>query len=167
MSLSSRCQIQASGKDVTLWHLSFLLTIKLTAIFCSPVVVLLGQDQFNQSAVVVLGDKTSDNISPGDDISAVIGEVITPCKILHWCWYEGQVVTNLSPSIGESIRVAEGGDDIFSTLLESSDQGPIVLDELPEVWEILLPPSINILNKTSIKGSQNIKPRRTLSRGRS
>ena len=57
-----------------------LFTIKLTAIFCSPVVVLLGQDQFNQSAVVVLGDKTSDNISPGDDISAVIGELITPCK---------------------------------------------------------------------------------------
>ena len=43
------------------------------------------------------------------------------------------MVTNLSPSIGENIRVAEGGDDIFSTLLESSDQGPIVLDELPEV----------------------------------
>ena len=163
MSLSSRCQIQASGKDVTF----ILFTIKLTALFFSPVVVLLGQDQFNQSAVVVLGDKTSDNISPGDDISAVIGELITPCKTLHWCWYEGQVVTNLSPSIGDSIRVAEGGDDIFSTLLESSDQGPIVLDELPEVWEILLPPSINILNKTSIKGSQNIKPRRTLSRGRS
>ena len=45
--------------------------------------MLLGQDQFNQSAVVVLGDKTSDNISPGDDISAVIGELITPCKTLH------------------------------------------------------------------------------------
>ena len=46
------------------------------------------------------------------------------------------MVTNLSPSIGENIRVAEAGDDIFSTLLESSDQGPIVLDELPEVGEI-------------------------------
>ena len=34
--------------------------------------------------------------------------------------------------------MAEGGDDIFSTLLESSDQGPIVLDELPEVWAIFL-----------------------------
>ena len=44
--------------------------------FSSPVVVLLGQDQFNQSAVVVLGDKSSDNISPGDDISAVIGQLI-------------------------------------------------------------------------------------------
>ena len=45
-------------------------------------------------------------------------------------------MTNLSPSIGENIRVAEAGDDIFSTLLESSDQGPIVLDKLPEVGEI-------------------------------
>ena len=54
-----------------------LFTIKLTARICSPVVVLLGQDQFNQSAVVVLGDKTSDNISPGDDISAVIGDLIS------------------------------------------------------------------------------------------
>ena len=45
-------------------------------------------------------------------------------------------MTNLSPSIGENIRVAEAGDDIFSTLLESSDQGPIVLDELPEVGKI-------------------------------
>ena len=26
-----------------------------------------------------------------------------------------------------------GGEDVFSTLLESSDQGPIVLDTLPEV----------------------------------
>ena len=48
--------------------------------FSSPVVVLLGQDQFNQSAVVVLGDKTSDNVSPGDDISAVIGEISSKCK---------------------------------------------------------------------------------------
>ena len=48
--------------------------------FSSPVVVLLGQDQFNQSAVVVLGDKTSDNVSPGDDISAVIGEIRSKCK---------------------------------------------------------------------------------------
>ena len=47
--------------------------------------------------------------------------------------YKGQIVTNLSPSIGENIRVSEGEEDIFSTLLESSDQGPIVLDELPEV----------------------------------
>ena len=42
--------------------------------------VLLGQDQFNQSAVVVLGDKSSDNIRPGDDISAVIGQLITSCQ---------------------------------------------------------------------------------------
>ena len=49
--------------------------------FSSPVVVLLGQDQFNQSAVVVLGDKTSDNVSPGDDISAVIGEISSKFKI--------------------------------------------------------------------------------------
>ena len=48
-------------------------------------------------------------------------------------FYKGQIVTNLSPSIGENIRVSEGEEDIFSTLLESSDQGPIVLDELPEV----------------------------------
>ena len=110
--------------------------------------MLLGQDQFNQSAVVVLGDKTSDNISPGDDISAVIGELISLLNSPWYItWYEGQVVTNLSPSIGENIRVAEGGDDIFSTLLESSDQGPIVLDELPEVWAIFL---AWLLNTTSI-----------------
>ena len=37
--------------------------------------VLLGQDQNNQSAVVVLGDKEDRrDIGPGDDISAVIGE---------------------------------------------------------------------------------------------
>merc|ERR1712032_263518 len=89
----------------------------------SPVVVLLGQDQFNQSAVVVLGDKTSDNLRPGDDISAVIG----------------QIVTNLSPSIGDNIRVTAGEEDVFSTLLESSDQGPIVLDQLPEVLKISNP----------------------------
>ena len=42
---------------------------------CSPVVVLLGQDQNNQSAVVVLGDEEDRrDIGPGDDISAVIGE---------------------------------------------------------------------------------------------
>ena len=56
------------------------LAIKLTVRFSSPVVVLLGQDQFNQSAVVVLGDKTSDNLRPGDDISAVIGELSRKCK---------------------------------------------------------------------------------------
>ena len=45
---------------------------------CSPVVVLLGQDQNNQSAVVVLGDEEDRrDIGPGDDISAVIGELNT------------------------------------------------------------------------------------------
>ena len=29
--------------------------------------------------------------------------------------------------------MTEGEEDVFSTLFESSDLGPIVLDELPEV----------------------------------
>lgn len=50
----------------------------LTCGVCSPVVVLLGQDQNNQSAVVVLGDEEDRrDIGPGDDISAVIGELNT------------------------------------------------------------------------------------------
>ena len=117
---------------MTLKRLANKLTVRLS----SPVVVLLGQDQFNQSAVVVLGDKTSDNLSPGDDISAVIGELVRKCKTrgdVFYQFYQGQIVTNLSPSIGDNIRVTEGEEDVFSTLLESSDLGPIVLDELPEV----------------------------------
>ena len=51
-------------------------------------------------------------------------------------WFAGQVIANLSPSIEDSIRVTdEEEEDIFSALLESSDQGPLVLDELPEVRE--------------------------------
>ena len=50
-------------------------------------------------------------------------------------WFAGQVIANLSPSIEDSIRVTDGEEDIFSALLESSDQGPLVLDELPEVRE--------------------------------
>ena len=48
------------------------------------------------------------------------------------------MIANLSPSIEDSIRVTDDEEDIFSALLESSDQGPLVLDELPEVREVIL-----------------------------
>ena len=40
---------------------------------CSPIVVLLGQDENNQSAVVVLGDEDQDD--KDGDVSAVIGKI--------------------------------------------------------------------------------------------
>lgn len=79
-----------------------LLANKLTVRFSSPVVVLLGQDQFNQSAVVVLGDKTSDNLSPGDDISAVIGDLVRKCKT------RGDVDILSRPNCHQSLSVNRG-----------------------------------------------------------
>ena len=66
---------------------------------CSPVVVLLGQDQNNQSAVVVLGDEEDRrDIGPGDDISAVIGERQTEYNSVSKSSIRRFVITEKAPT---------------------------------------------------------------------
>ena len=85
---------------------------------CSPVVVLLGQDQNNQSAVVVLGDEEDRrDIGPGDDISAVIGERQTEYNSVSKSSIRRFVITEKAPTRAFSWLKTATTAFTFKTLL--------------------------------------------------